>query len=590
MILAHEEFLMLITYQNHVEGFLLGRSPSAYPYALANWQCVASPNHATVIRTAVIYVADDHAAYEQYCLEYRQSRPDWQLPTLEQLAEFVEYQCPSKAITDANERLNASFNKPLTVTTAAFHSEGEGTLSDLKPKTICATAYNGQRMEAISLAETLQGFDEARQANSEVRLNPLAPLVRAWHDRYRPPDQVQVLTAGKARLTRMPNEMATVALADWEDMPVQAETPELNLLMATVDGLPVASVTADKPEFRKPRRPRRPTGKQLPLFDLPGNRDAEGLVLLLMRTLEREVLQENGEIDRRNPIHADVFFTLSLACAMTRPLTVSLDTYGAWLTGRYTTTGIKGAEKNLLRRRAFRALDWARGWVMTKRGFPMALLDVSTVGLLEGRVELRPWGWGLANGTASVGWRLTGAVANAATRAAAASDGRTGTPSHSRAGGYGTFGRIVAALDDFIGASGRASKTDSRDRLLVPTRPGGPGPEGFISAAHLMARAGLVWDPADKCQSDRMRQLWRSIVERFDHGGYLLGSSPLAEAQAGDTIEIIEVVQGSNKSRPGGIRFQASSRFVEAYAKTKGKNNGGGLDRTPLPRLFEGRR
>ncbi len=590
MILQHEEFLMLTSYHSHVEGFFSGRSPWAYPYALVNWQCVAGPHYNTGIWTAAVYVADDLAAFDQYCAEYRQNRPDWQLPTLEQLAEFVEYQCPSKAITDANERLNASFNKPLSVTTAAFHSEGEGTMSDLKPKTICATAYDGQRMGAISLAEILQGFDEARQANSEVRLNPLAPLLRAWHGRYRPPDQVQVLTAGKARLTRMPNEMATVALAEWQDLPVQAETPELNLLMAMVDGLPVASVTADKPEFRKPRRPRRPTGKQQPLFDLPGNRDAKGLVLLLMRTLEREVLQENGEIDRRHSIHADVFYTLSLACALTRPLTISIDTYGAWLTGRYTTTGIKGAEQEILRRRAFRALDWARGWVMTKKGYPLALLDVSTVGLLEGRVELQPWGWAFAKGTASVGWRLTGAVANAATRAAAATDGRTGTPSHSRAGGYGTFGRIVAALDDFIGASGRASKSDSRDRLLVPTRPGGPGPVDFISAAHLMARAGLVWDPADKCQSDRMRQLWRSIVERFDHGGYLLGSGPLAEAPAGDTIEIVEVVQGSNKSKPGGIRFRASSRFVEAYANTKGRNNGGGLDNTPLPQLFEGRR
>ena len=186
-----------------------------------------------------------------------------------------------------------------------------------------------------------------------------------------------------------------------------------------------------------------------------------------------------------------------------------------------------------------------------------------------------------------MGWRLTGAVANAATRAAAASDGRTGEPSHSKASGYGTFGRIVAALDDYIGASGRVSDTDSRDRLLVPERTGGPGPVDFISAGDLMARAGLVWDPSDKRQADRMRQTWKSVVERFDHGGYMLGTGPLAEAPAGDTIEVVEVVKGGNRSRAGGIRFRASSRFVEAYGKTKRQRNGDGLDHTPLPRLFQ---
>ena len=573
---------------HNADGLLSGNSTAPHPYAPVNWQSVDSLGHRIVIQVPVIDVGDDNGAYKRYCADYLEIRPDAQLPSLEELADFVEYKCPPEAIAEANVRLAAILNTPSKVACAVFHHNGQGESSEIGPKTLCAVSRRGPGIQRVSLADILRCFDEARCVDPEIRLNPLAPLVMAWQKRYRPPGQIQVLTAGQARLTRMPNHLATVALSEWEETPDDAESPDLDLLMATVDGVPVASATATQPEFRKPRRPKRTLGQQQKLFDLPGNRHAESLVLLLMRSLEREIIQEADDIDRRYAIHSDVFFTLSLACALTTPLTVSVDTYGAWLTGRYTTKGIKGAEQAILRKRAFQALDWARGWVITEKGYPLALLDVGTVGLLEGTVELRPWGWGFASGAASVGWRLTGAVANAATRAAAASDGRTGEPGHSRAGGYGTFGRIVAALDDFIGASGRVSRTDSRDRLLVPVRRGGPGPVGIITAGDLLARAGLVWDQSDKRQASRARQLWKSTLERFEHGGYILGNGPGSEAPAGDTVEVVEIIKGHGK-RPGALRFRASARFVEAYTKVKNRGNGGGLDHTPLPEVFKQR-
>ena len=519
---------------------------------------------------------------------------DTPLPTWDDLVMFVVTgQCPAETMEDATHRVRELGNcltdpritsglDPQIAADVALATQFFTTLSEpekgeapLGIMVLYATVFQAKAWDALeeSVRNTLLGYG-------------LYPIIRAWFNRtqYVEPGKVIVLTAGKAKLTRIPNYMTTVALAEWE------EVPEPELQMVTVDGVPVASATADKPEFRKQRRPKRVEGQQQPLFDLPGNKDADGLVLLLTRALERDILQELGEIDRRHPIHADVFYTLSLACAMIKPLTVDLDTYGAWLTGRYTTKGIKGAEREQLRHRAFQALDWARGWVMTKKGYPLALLDVNTVGLLQGQVELRPWGWARALGTTSVGWRLTGAVANAATRAAAATDGRGGNPAHSRASGYGTFGRIVAAVEDYIGASGRVSRTDSRDRLLVPDHKGGPGPVDFIGSYELMARAGLVWDRTDQKERDKMRQLWRSLVERFDHGGYMLGTGPLAETLAGDTIEILEVVKGDGRKH-GGIRVRASARFVAAYEKTKGGGKGGnGLDYTPLPQLIEGRR
>ena len=98
-----------------------------------------------------------------------------------------------------------------------------------------------------------------------------------------------------------------------------------------------------------------------------------------------------------------------------------------------------------------------------------------------------------------------------------------------------------------------------------------------------MARAGLVWDRTDQKERDKMRQLWRSLVERFDHGGYMLGTGPLAEAPAGDTIEILEVVKGDGKKH-GGIHVRASARFVEAYRKTKGGGRTATVWITPLCR------
>ena len=530
-------------------------------------------------------IKDDAEVYARYCTDYLKSQPDAELPSLEELATFLETECPLRSKLEADSRLMKSVQDDLRFETAARSIEKEhdekGVVAEFVPVSLCAVPIPGPASTAMSLATILTTFEEALQKNPDLR-HPLAPLIRAWRERptYIQPDKSLVLTAGKSRLTRIPNHLTTVALAEWEEK-------EPQLRMVTVDGTPVASATANKPDFYRPRQPKRVLGQQK-LFDLPGNREAESLVLLLMRSLERSMLPETGSIDRRAPIHADVFYTLSLACAMTKPLTVDLEQFGAWLTGRYTTEGIHGNERDLLRKRAFRALDWARGWVMTKKGHPLALLDVNTVGLLEGRAELRPWGWGLALGTASVGWRLTGAVANAATRAAAASDGRTGDPTHSRASGFGTFGRIVAALEDHIGASGRRNDTDSRDRLLVPERTGGPGPVDFITANSLMARAGFVWNPCDKKQANKMRQLWRSMIERFDHGGYILGTGPLAEAPAGDTVEVLDIVKGSGH-KAGGIHFRASSRFVEAYAKTKGHRTGDGLDHTPLPRLLNGR-
>ena len=172
-----------------------------------------------------------NAAYAQYCSDYRATRPDPPLPTLEELAEFLEYQCPPEAMAEANERLALSLNQKLSFDTASFHSsDGEEKVSNLKPKTLCAIPDSGQIDQSNSLAEVLKGFDEARRSNPAIQLNPLAPLVRAWQNRYRPPNQVQVLTAGRARLTRMPNDLATVALAEWEEIPA----PELR--MVTVDG------------------------------------------------------------------------------------------------------------------------------------------------------------------------------------------------------------------------------------------------------------------------------------------------------------------------------------------------------------------
>ena len=280
------------------------------------------------------------------------------------------------------------------------------------------------------------------------------------------------------------------------------------------------------------------------------------------------------------PCTPTFFFMLALSCGLTHPVTVDVATVGAWLTGRYSTNGIKTSERQDLERRAWDTLSWARQWIILPSGHRYALLDVGTIGFPEGVVQLVPFGWAAAKGPnpRGVHWRLTGAISHAHIRAAGDEQHRGDS-----------LARFIAAAEDFLSASGSGGGSDRRARLLIPEKPGGPGPTTSVPYLDLLARGGWVWDGTDHKQANNLRNIWQRIAAALDDRGYRTPMSGSGETHAGDTVEVVDIVPGKGR-RPGRVVFRASARFVEAQAKVSspGRRRDDGLEHTPLLRLLRG--
>ena len=165
--------------------------------------------------------------------------------------------------------------------------------------------------DGVQAAFDLVGIiEDAEEANSP---NPLAPMVNAMLKARSTSAGAAMVLVDKsgANLTRYPTPGATATLATWEDS---------EILAVHVDGAPIASA---EPLWRvKPSSVQRP-GTQLAL--LPGDSQAASMISQRMAAIERT------GIDRRGVLAADTFWLLNLACALTRPLKVSIDELAAWL-------------------------------------------------------------------------------------------------------------------------------------------------------------------------------------------------------------------------------------------------------------------
>ena len=139
--------------------------------------------------------------------------------------------------------------------------------------------------------------------------------------------------------------------------------------------------------------------------------------------------------------------------------------------------------------------------------------------------------------------------------------------------------------EDHIASSGRLGR-DPRPRLLIPERAGGPGPQSeFIPYPVLLARSGFHFDLTDPRSAAATRKLWERLSGELKERGYTLPSLS-AQAEAGDTFEIVNLVKGS-RGGYGGIIVRASDRWIEAQAAVSRKRGDEGLDMVPLPRLFD---
>ena len=97
---------------------------------------------------------------------------------------------------------------------------------------------------------------------------------------------------------------------------------------------------------------------------------------------------------------------------------------------------------------------------------------------------------------------------------------------------------------------------------LKPVRKGGPGPDVFIPWRNVLRLAGER-APDDVVASSALRMRYKRRIEALQAAGLLVGGQA---APAGDTVEIVQVVDGRGKGRMGGgIIVRATDRFVEAY-------------------------
>ncbi|MCY3577058.1 MAG: hypothetical protein OXH53_07065 [bacterium] len=361
------------------------------------------------------------------------------------------------------------------------------------------------------------------------------------------PENANVLTCGRGNLARIANGAKTTALAEWQQLPDAA--------VVEVDGQPVSTPLHYAP--RRARRKRREAGTLMPL---PGTAQAGDVRLALLQDLE-----QHAGIDRRNPLSGDTLYVLTLGMALTGPVTLHVDQLGAMMAGQFAPAGAQPSQRERWRERAWAAVRWASSWRKLPSGHWRQLLGITTADLTEGYVRIYPFRWDQHG----KGYRLTGVLTNQAVRQDKS----------------GSLGRLIAGIEDYIAAA-PAPAHDRRSRLLIPDKKGGPGPTSeLIPYPVILARAGFYFDLIDRRSRNTTAELWRRISGAVAERGYVLPRLS-AEAEAGDTVEVVEIVKG-NRSGIGGIRVRASARLIEAQSLVSRNKVARGLTSTPLARLFD---
>ena len=126
--------------------------------------------------------------------------------------------------------------------------------------------------------------------------------------------------------------------------------------------------------------------------------------------------------------------------------------------------------------------------------------------------------------------------------------------------------RTLAGLESALSYSRSAGKGKHgrTPDLLRPVRKGGAGPDTFIPWRALLSLAGEPV-PADAKSESVWGRRYRRRVDALIAAGYLI-PAPGGVAPAGDTVEIVRVVDGRGHGHVAGLRIRASARFCAAHA------------------------
>ena len=367
--------------------------------------------------------------------------------------------------------------------------------------------------------------------------NPLAPLVNAWLERESAAytsRHVQVVQTARGRYTKTPGLLATTSG---------------QLEIVQVDGEPFAGRQPLMPKEGRTKayRPAQPT--QGELIAGPATIDGVPAGDLLLVGLDQWDLEE----DKRTTLRHDIIQLGRAAYALTGRATIPEDVGARWLTGQEHAT--ETAKRRWWDTLAAMRVLTIRVNPKTHRWIGMFNVDPRTSGAVwigppawwtESRAESGPRSWRLSGGL----WRppLIG-----------------DTPAHGTTAGYwGTLARTVDGIEAALSwgpTAGRGQGGRLPD-YLKPVRKGGPGPDVFIPWRNVLRLAGER-APDDVVASSALRMRYKRRIEALQAAGLLVGGQA---APAGDTVEIVQVVDGRGKGRMGGgIIVRATDRFVEAY-------------------------
>ena len=365
--------------------------------------------------------------------------------------------------------------------------------------------------------------------------NPLAPLVNAWLERESAAytsRHVQVVQTATGRYTKTPGLLATTSG---------------QLEIVQVDGEPFAGRQPLMPKEGRTKayRPAQPT--QGELIAGPATIDGVPAGDLLLVGLDQWDLEE----DKRTTLRHDIIQLGRAAYALTGRATIPEDVGARWLTGQEHAT--ETAKRRWWDTLAAMRVLTVRVNPKTHRWIGMFNVDPRTSGAVwigppawwtESRAESGPRSWRLSGGL----WRppLIG-----------------DTPAHGITAGYwGTLARTVDGIEAALtwGPTAGRGQGGRLPDYLKPVRKGGPGPDVFIPWRNVLRLAGERAPDDDASSALRVR--YKRRIDAMRAAGLLVGGQA---APAGDTVEIVRVVDGRGKGRVSGIIVRATDRFVEAY-------------------------
>ena len=365
--------------------------------------------------------------------------------------------------------------------------------------------------------------------------NPLAPLVNAWLERESAAytsRHVQVVQTARGRYTKTPGLLATTSG---------------QLEIVQVDGEPFAGRQPLMPKEGRTKAYRPAQPAQGELIAGPATIDGVPAGDLLLVGLDQWDLEE----DKRTTLRHDIIQLGRAAYALTGRATIPEDVGARWLTGQEHAT--ETAKRRWWDTLAAMRVLTVRVNPKTHRWIGMFNVDPRTSGAVwigppawwtESRAESGPRSWRLSGGL----WRppLIG-----------------DTPEHGITAGYwGTLARTVDGIEAALSwgpTAGRGQGGRLPD-YLKPVRKGGPGPDVFIPWRNVLRLAGERAPDDDASSALRVR--YKRRIDAMRAAGLLVGGQA---APAGDTVEIVRVVDGRGKGRVSGIIVRATDRFVEAY-------------------------